>query len=161
MPSPSKWATSTSVSFMPFGSFKILCKNRLQLCNVLVGNVFLVTLASFLMTSFDLIVNPIFPLTILIAEHFFRACILIVHIDVPKVLYQLVVYGSPWHMIVHESGQCGDIRKKQRSLSCFNTFQPKSEPNSKTTKYFVAFLLASLLTKYKGLKSVSESSSFL
>jgi len=35
-----KWATSTSVSFMPFGSFKILCKNRLQLCNVLVGNVF-------------------------------------------------------------------------------------------------------------------------
>jgi len=64
-------------------------------------------------------------------------------------------------MVVHESGQCGDIRKKQRSLSCFNTFQPKSEPNSKTTKYFVAFLLASLLTKYKGLKSVSESSSFL
>lgn len=51
------------------------------------GMFFLVTLASFLMTSFDLIVNPIFPLTILIAEHFFRACILIVHIDVPKVLY--------------------------------------------------------------------------
>jgi hypothetical protein len=36
---------------------------------VLLGNVFLVTLASFLMTSFDLIVNPI-SLKYLIAENF-------------------------------------------------------------------------------------------